>query len=43
LPKKASRISKKPDEKFKRFINDLIDNQDHEIDTMKQWIDEIIK
>ena len=41
LPKKASNVPKKPDGKFKRFVNDLMNNQDHEIKTVKQWIIEV--
>ncbi len=43
LPKEPSKVLKKPDEIFRRFVNDLMNNQDHEIKTVKQWIIEVTR
>jgi exoribonuclease R len=43
LPKVAHRLPKKPDHKFKEFLKVLIENNDLEIETMRQWIMETIQ
>jgi hypothetical protein len=43
LPKDAHEVSKKPDHKFKEFLKVLIENNDLEIKTMRQWIMEAIQ
>ena len=43
LPKDAHKLPKKPDYKFKEFLKVLIENNDLEIKTMRQWIMEAIQ
>jgi hypothetical protein len=43
LPKDAHKLPKKPDRKFKEFLKALIENNDPEIKTMRQWIMETIQ
>jgi hypothetical protein len=43
LPKDAHKLPKKPDHKFKGFLKVLIENNDLEIKTMRQWIMEAIQ
>ena len=43
LPKEAHDLPKKPDAKSRRFIKDIIDNRDHEIEVIRQWITETIQ
>lgn len=43
LPKAAHNLPKKPDHKFKEFLRVLIENNDLEIKTMRQWIMEAIQ
>jgi len=43
LPKAARKLPKIPDHKFKEFLKVLIENNDLEIRTMRQWIMEAIQ
>jgi len=43
LSKDAHKLPKKPDHKFKEFLKVLIENNDLEIKTMRQWIMEAIQ